>query len=105
MITISIEPSTKMTIYGMLQVSQLLQLLDSCKHHAFPVSPDRPTDSSLEFHLHGLITKSRILKMLEYRIGILVCVELLLSIAKHVARRISSQMVCSGNVDLITPVL
>jgi chloride channel 7 len=57
------------TLQPILMVKDLTEVLARCNHGGFPVTLDSPTHSCPEFRLQGLITRDRILKMLEHRIG------------------------------------
>ena len=55
-----------------MQVRQVVETLRCCAHQAFPVTPEvrRAYDSAEPFDLHGVILRSTLLRLLQYRVGL-----------------------------------
>ena len=57
------------TIKPRMRVRDLIGILASNDHGAFPVTENPPTKPGEPFELHGTITRNRLLKMITHRIG------------------------------------
>jgi len=60
------------TLPPVVTLQALLEQLHRYTFGAFAVTPDAPTAEAPAFKLHGAITRIRLLRMCQYRIGILV---------------------------------
>ena len=60
---------TMITIKPRMRVRDLIGILASNDHGAFPVTENPPTKPGEPFELHGTITRNRLLKMITHRIG------------------------------------
>jgi len=60
---------TMVTIKPRMRVRDLIGILASNDHGAFPVTENPPTKPGEPFELHGTITRNRLLKMITHRIG------------------------------------
>jgi hypothetical protein len=65
-------PGPVVTLPPVVGVGVLLERLRSSTFGAFAVTPHPPSASAPEFQLHGAITRMRLLRMCQYRIGLLV---------------------------------
>jgi chloride channel 7 len=60
---------TMITIKPRMRVRDLIGILASNDHGAFPVTENPPKNPGDPFELHGTITRNRLLKMITHRIG------------------------------------
>lgn len=77
------------TLPPVVTLQTLLDQLHRYTFGAFAVTPDAPTAENPAFPLHGAITRIRLLRMCQYRIGILVRCLLCLAVRTD-ARRLDS---------------